>query len=79
MAAGYKLFWRDKTGEAHLFGFLPERRENTERITEESIINWGRIILSDNTGIDLNEIYFIPLEMKGLGDFFQLYKGDLIS
>ena len=63
MAAGYKLFWRDKAGEAHLFGFLPERRENGERVTEESVINWGRSLLSDEPDLDLNTIYFIRVEV----------------
>ena len=57
----YKLYWRDE--KEHFIGMLPERRKNPERITEESIVNWSRIVLGDNTGIDLNSIYFIQVEM----------------
>jgi hypothetical protein len=59
----YKLYWRDEKEKEHFIGMLPERRKNPERITEESIVNWSRIVLGDNTGIDLNSIYFIQVEM----------------
>ncbi len=37
-----KFYLRDsKSGDIFL-GSLPERRKNPERITEESIVNWGR-------------------------------------
>ncbi len=31
-----------------LIGILPERRKNPKRITEESVMNWGRFLLDDN-------------------------------
>ncbi len=38
----YKFYLRDaKNGDTFL-GALPERRKNPVRITQESIINWGR-------------------------------------
>jgi len=38
----YKFYLRDaKNGDIFL-GSLPERRKNPQRITEESIMNWGR-------------------------------------
>jgi hypothetical protein len=37
----YEFYWRDEKGKEHLIGILPERRKNPERITEESIFNWG--------------------------------------
>ncbi len=52
----YELYWRDKAGEEHRLGILPERRKNPERITEESVLNWGRKALGDNP--DVREIYF---------------------
>ena len=46
----YEFYSRDRRDPTeaevfHLIGILPERRKNSERITEESIMNWGRIIL----------------------------------
>jgi len=39
----YKFYLRDAAnGETLFLGSLPERRKNPKRITDESIINWGR-------------------------------------
>ena len=38
----YKFFLRDAINGDIFLGALPERRKNPQRITEESIINWGR-------------------------------------
>lgn len=38
----YKFYLRDAVKGDIFVGSLPERRKNPERITEESIINWGR-------------------------------------
>jgi hypothetical protein len=40
-----------------LIGILPERRKNSERITEESIMNWGKKV--SGSGVDVSEIFFI--------------------
>jgi len=58
----YEFYLRDEKGDK-LFGVLPERRKDPKRITPESIMNWGRI-LSENTGIDANSIYFIQVETQ---------------
>jgi hypothetical protein len=57
----YEFYWDDETGGAHLIGILPERRKNLERITQESIMNWGRMVISDY--IDSNNLYFIQVEV----------------
>ena len=59
----YKLYWRDEREKEHIIGALPERRKNPERITEESLANWGRIVLGDKVGTNLNNIYFIQEEV----------------
>ena len=51
----YELYKRDKTNLHELIGILPERRKTPERITPESIINWGKEILGD----DVNNIFYI--------------------
>jgi hypothetical protein len=38
----YKLYRHDQAEEPHLIGILPERRKDQERITDESILNWGK-------------------------------------
>jgi len=58
----YEFYWRNGKGEDHLLGILPERRKNPERITEESIMNWGRKILADNA--EVKHLYFIEVEME---------------
>jgi hypothetical protein len=59
----YKLYWRDEQNKEHLIGVLPERRRTPERITQESLSNWSRIVLGDKTGINLDHIYFVQIEL----------------
>lgn len=56
----YEFYWRDDEGREHLLGILPERRKTPERISKESIMNWGKIIANN---IDINKIYFIKVEI----------------
>jgi hypothetical protein len=55
----YEFYWREAIEGAHLIGILPERRKNPERITQESIMNWGRIILGDLA--DLSNLFFVQV------------------
>jgi hypothetical protein len=57
----YEFYWRDTAGNEHLLGILPERRKKQERITEESIINWGRRIVIDNSSV--KDIYFTQIQV----------------
>jgi len=52
----YEFYWRDPQQEFHLIGILPERRKHSERITEDSIMRWGRMILGENA--DLGDLFF---------------------
>lgn len=45
---GYKLYLFDKAKGCELIAFLPERRKKPKRITEESVINWGKTLLGDH-------------------------------
>ncbi len=56
-------FYLHEQEEDHLIGILPERRNNAERITKDSIMNWGRKVLGDNTDADLDTLYFIQVEI----------------
>ena len=48
-------------GELDFNGILPERRKDPLRITQESIMKWGKMLACDN--VDVNNIYFVQLEM----------------
>jgi len=52
----YELFSYDEENGYEFIGILPERRKNPERITKESVLNWGRMILGDNA--DGKKIFF---------------------
>ena len=46
----YELYAFNKTKGYELIGVVPERRNNPQRVTKESILNWGQKYL----GIHLN-------------------------
>ena len=58
----YEFYWLNGNGEEHLIGILPERRKKPERITRESILNWAKMVLSDNSGPKFNSVYFIQVD-----------------
>jgi hypothetical protein len=57
----YEFFWNDKNGKTHFIGSLPERRKNPERITWDSIMNWGKMMMGD--GGENHNIFFVKTEM----------------
>jgi hypothetical protein len=57
----YKFYYPDGEGKFHLIGILPERRLSPRRITQESIMNWGKMLIGDNS--EVNGLYFIQVEM----------------
>jgi len=59
---GFEFYCRDETEKEHVIGILPERRKNPERITEESILNWGRKVIGSHS--DVKNIYFVQVEMN---------------
>jgi hypothetical protein len=56
----YEFYWNDKNGQPHFIGSLPERRKNPERITWESIMNWGKMIIGDSGKI--SNLFFVKIE-----------------
>jgi len=58
----YEFYCRDQTGKEHHIGILPERRRNPERITDESILNWGWKVIGSHS--DVKSIYFVRVEMN---------------
>jgi hypothetical protein len=55
----YEFYCLDSTGEYHIIGVLPERRKNPERITRQSITNWGGNFYSKD--LDTKDIFFIQV------------------
>lgn len=66
----YEIYWHDSIKGYQLIGVLPERRKNPARITEGSIINWGRKFLGKR--IDISGIFILQLEIdKNTGKTFR--------
>jgi hypothetical protein len=53
---GYKLYANNGSNGPDLVGILPERRKDPTRITQESVMNWGRMLTGDDAGF--NELFF---------------------
>jgi hypothetical protein len=58
---GYKFYFNDPIKGFQLVGVLPERRRDPDRITEESILNWGRQYFRCN--FNSKEVFFVKVEM----------------
>ena len=52
----YELYIFNKTKGYELIGVLPERRKNPTRITNDSVMNWGKMLLGDD--VDSKSIFF---------------------
>jgi hypothetical protein len=57
----YEFYWRDPIKGYQLIGTLPERRRDPRRITNESIMNWGRKFFGRN--LDINGIFILQLKV----------------
>ena len=55
----YEFYWRDQIKGYQLIGGLPERRKNSARITQESVINLAKELIGDH--VDVNDIFFIKI------------------
>jgi hypothetical protein len=59
----YEFYWLDPTGGYQIIGVLPERRKNSARITQQSIMNWGKKIFDKE--FYPKDIFFIQVTMDG--------------
>ncbi len=57
----YEYFWLDETGEAHIIGMMPERRQDSRRITKESVMQWLRVLLGES--IDPDNFFFSQIKI----------------
>lgn len=52
----YELYSFDEKNGVEFIGVLPERRKDPKRITKESVVNWGKMILGNHA--DGKKIFF---------------------
>ena len=57
----YEFYWLDPKGGFEVMGVLPERRKDSARVTQESIMQWGKTIFSND--FDPKDIFFIQVTM----------------
>ena len=63
----YEIYWLDpKGGYEIMVGVLPERRKNPMRITRESVMNWGKMLLDNDVGG--SNIFFKQVRIDTLAD-----------
>ena len=68
----YEIYLHEKDTGAHLIGILPERRRKPERITQESVMKWARVILGDFADVNLNNFFFIQITIdENTGRIFE--------
>jgi hypothetical protein len=54
----YEFYFRNPKGVFEFIGVLPERRRHPERISDESILNWGRKYFAKNLK-EYEDIFFV--------------------
>jgi hypothetical protein len=59
----YEFYWYDPVKGYELLGILPERRNDPERITKKSIMDWAEKVFGTN--LSPKDIYFIQVKMNG--------------
>jgi hypothetical protein len=66
----YEFYLNDSEGNKNLIGILPERRKVPKRITQKSILRWGRMFLYDTA--DRRSFYFERVTINEYtGKFFR--------
>ena len=57
----YELYLYDEAKGYKLIGILPERRKDPKRITKESVLKWGRMLLGESA--DDKDIFFEQIDI----------------
>ncbi len=70
----YELYLYDELKGYELIGILPERRKDPKRITKESVLRWGRMLIGDSAG-DKN-IFFKQIKIDHMNG--QIFEGNMI-
>ncbi len=66
----YEFYARDEEKGNKLIGILPERRVNQERINNEAIMNWAKVVFENI--FNLKDVFYtkITLDQNGFGNFY---------
>ena len=69
----YELYTFNKKKGYEFIGVLPERRKNPTRMTEDSVMSWGKTLLGDN--VDSKNMFFkrVILDNNGRMLWVNLY------
>ena len=70
----YELYLYDEIKGYELIGILPERRKDPKRITKESVLKWGRMLLGDGT--DDKNIFFKQIKIDHMTG--QIFEGNMV-
>ena len=58
----YEFYLRDPVKGNELVGILPERRKNTERITQKSVLHWAETVLGNS--LNNKDVYYIEVTIN---------------
>jgi hypothetical protein len=58
----YELYVFNKTKGYELIGALPERRKNPARMTKNSVMNWGKMLLGED--VENKGLFFRPVRIE---------------
>jgi hypothetical protein len=58
----YEFYWYNPLKGYELLGVLPERRKNSARITQKSVMGWAVNIFGDN--LSTKDIYFTQVTIN---------------
>jgi len=70
----YELYLYDELKGYELIGILPERRKDPKRITKESVLKWGRMLLGDSA--DDKNIFFKEIKIDHMTG--QVLEGNVV-
>ena len=68
----YEFYWCDPAKGYELLGVLPERRKNTERITQKSVMGWVEKVFGNN--LNTKDLYFIQVTFN---EYTNEYTGNI--
>jgi hypothetical protein len=60
----YELYVFNKAKGYELIGALPERRKNPARITKNSVMHWGKMLLGQD--VESKDIFFKPVRLEDI-------------
>jgi len=72
----YEFYQPDSVKEYDLLGILPERRKDPRRITDASVMKWGKMLLGNN-GSKKSIFYKKVAISEYTGKFFRVIPSNL--